>query len=70
NMDYLLSLMYRLDIDERKINYAISPTASDAPNVGLAKLIIQRQKQRVFTKKTIKPAAIHEEDEELNELLW
>ena len=53
-LEFLLSLMYRLDIDERKINAALSPEAKVPPNIGLAKLVLQRQKQRVFTKKFYK----------------
>jgi len=49
-LDFLLSLMYRLDIDEYKINQAISPKALIAPNVGLAHLILERQKLRIKIK--------------------
>ena len=54
-MDYLLSLLYRLDVLEHKINHALSPVAIDMPAVGLAKLILERQKQRVATKEEYKP---------------
>ena len=50
-LDFLLSLLYRLDVDEAKINYALSPVAADPANIGLARLIWERQKQRIFTKK-------------------
>ena len=49
-LDFLLSLMYRLDIDEQKINMALSPKALLAPNVGLAHLILERQKLRIKIK--------------------
>ncbi|MEM6966993.1 MAG: hypothetical protein AAF573_19685 [Bacteroidota bacterium] len=49
-LDFLLSLMYRLDIDEHKINQALSPKALIAPNVGLAHLILERQKLRIKIK--------------------
>lgn len=49
-LDYLLSLMYRLDIDENKINRALHPGAPEPANEGLARLIIERQKQRIQTK--------------------
>ena len=49
-LDFLLSLMYRLDIDEQKINEALSPKALIAPNVGLAHLILERQKLRIKIK--------------------
>jgi len=49
-LDFLLSLMYRLDINEQKINEALSPKTLIAPNVGLAHLILERQKLRVKIK--------------------
>ncbi len=48
--DFLMSLMYRLDIDEQKINNALHPLALLPANVGLAQLVLERQKQRVATK--------------------
>lgn len=53
-LDFLLSMMYRLDIEEDKINFALSPQALTPPNMGLAKLILERQKQRIFTKRKYK----------------
>lgn len=64
-MDYLLSLLYRLDVLEHKINHALSPVAIDPPAIGLAKLILERQKQRVATKKEYKP-----KDEDLEGWEW
>ena len=49
-LDFLLSLMYRLDIDEQKIRVALSPKALIAPNIGLAHLILERQKLRIKIK--------------------
>ncbi len=51
NMEYLLSLLYRNDVAEPKINEALSPAAPEAANVGLARLVMERQKQRLATKK-------------------
>ncbi|MBP7273708.1 MAG: hypothetical protein KA974_07690 [Saprospiraceae bacterium] len=58
-MDYLLSLMYRLDVLEHHINAALLPTAEQPPHIGLAQLIIDRQKQRIFYKQQYhsKPAS-------------
>jgi hypothetical protein len=53
--DYLLSLLYRLDVLEWKINQVMHPGAPEPPHIGLAKLVLERQKQRVETKRTIKP---------------
>jgi hypothetical protein len=54
-LELLLSTMYRLDIPEDKVHLALSPLSSEAPNVALAKLVIERQKQRAHTKLTYKP---------------
>jgi hypothetical protein len=59
-MDYLLGLMYRLDVEEYKINKALHPTNYEPANVALARLILERQKQRMFTKKHYKPPKIEE----------
>lgn len=50
-LDYLLSLLYRLDVDERKINRALLPGNPTPANEALAKLVWERQKQRVETKR-------------------
>ncbi len=53
-LEVLLSLMYRLDIDENKVNAALSPFAEEPANVGIARLVLARQKQRAFTKQHYK----------------
>ena len=50
-LDLLMSSLYRLDIDEKKINQALLPGQHDTANVALAKLIIERQKKRIETKR-------------------
>lgn len=52
--EFLMSMLYRLDVEESKIRRAMHPSAADAPNIGLAKLVWERQKQRVWTKQNIK----------------
>ncbi len=54
NFESLMSMMYRLDISESKIRKVLSPGNPDPPSLGLAKLIIERQKQRNITKKLYK----------------
>ncbi len=49
-LEYLLSLMYRLDIDENQVNDALAPFAPEPANIGLARLVLERQKRRVYTK--------------------
>ena len=49
-LDMLLSLLYRLDIDEDKINATLHPKNPIEAHIGLAHLVINRQKQRISTK--------------------
>lgn len=53
--EYLMSLLYRLDVLEKKIRPVMQPDAPEPANWGLARLILERQKQRIETKRTIKP---------------
>ena len=50
-LDYLLSLLYRLDVAEDKINRALMPGNAEDANVALARLVIDRQKRRIATKR-------------------
>lgn len=50
NKDFLLSLLYRLDVLEPKINRALSPGNPIPPHVALAQLIIERQIERMETR--------------------
>lgn len=60
-MEWLLSLMYRMDIDEVKVQAALLPTAPEPANIGLARLILERQKRRVYTKQHYRPEDLGEE---------
>ena len=53
-LEMLLSLMYRLDVDERKVAAALSPLAPELPAIAIARLVLERQKQRIFTKQKYK----------------
>ena len=52
--EYLMSLLYRLDVLEKKIIPALAAGAPEPPHIGLARLVLERQKQRVETKKSVK----------------
>lgn len=52
--DLLLSYLYRLDVEEYKIEKALTPFEDDPAHVAIAKLILQRQKQRIETKQKYK----------------
>jgi hypothetical protein len=64
-LDYLMSLMYRLDIPEGKVHYALSPLAEDPAHIGLTKLVMERQRQRLATKQHYKQQAPDDMDEGL-----
>lgn len=61
-LEMLMSLMYRLDIAEAKVNHALSPFSTDPANVAIAKLVLDRQKQRVFTKAYYKQKPLDDMD--------
>lgn len=56
--EYLMSLLYRLDVLEKKIVPVMRPDAPEPANIGLARLVLERQKQRLETKRTVKPAPL------------
>jgi hypothetical protein len=64
-LEYLMSLMYRLDINEAKVHYALSPFAPEPANIGIARLVLERQKQRVATKQFYKQQEWEDMDDEL-----
>jgi len=61
-MEFLLSLMYRLDVSEQKVNFALSPHCPEPANIALARLVLERQKQRVFTKQYYKQEDLEDMD--------
>lgn len=54
DVDLLMSYLYRLDILEKDINAVLQMGALVPPNVGLAQLILDRQKARLASKAAIK----------------
>lgn len=50
-LEYFFSLMYRLDVPEEKVGEALQPGGEEPANVALARLVIQRQKERLETRK-------------------
>ncbi len=50
DLDLLLSSLYRLDVEEYKIQHALRSTHIPAAR-GIAKLIIDRQKEKIITRK-------------------
>jgi hypothetical protein len=64
-LEYLMSLMYRLDINEAKVHFALSPMAPEPANIGIARLVLERQKQRVATKQYYRQVQPEGMDDEL-----
>ncbi len=52
--EYLMSLLYRLDVLEKKIRPVMHPAAPEPANWGLARLVLERQIQRAETKRNVK----------------
>jgi hypothetical protein len=65
-LEYLLSLMYRLDVSEAKVHWALSPFAPEPANIGIARLVLERQKQRVATKQFYKQERPDDLDDDLS----
>ena len=60
-MEWLLSLMYRMDIDEQQVEAALLPSSVEPANIALAKLILARQQARARTKQQYRPADLGKE---------
>lgn len=54
NPELLMSYLYRLDVLEVKINAVLAPNSVVPPIEGLARLILERQKERIASKKKYK----------------
>ncbi len=50
-MDFLMSLLYRLDVSEGKIAHAMLPGNPLPAHIALADAVWERQKERMATKK-------------------
>jgi hypothetical protein len=63
DFDYLLSLLYRIDVDEKKIRGLLA-TNKDA-NAGelIAHLIVERQEQKIRSREQFKPPTNIPEEE-------
>lgn len=60
--DLLLSYLYRLDISEAAIDMALMPGNPDPAAMAIAKLILQRQKERMESRKKYKVDPIEDWD--------
>ena len=65
-MSALMQLMYRFDVDEKQVRQALSPLNQELPSMSLAKIVLERQKQRLYTKKHVKT----EFSEDMEDMAW
>ena len=63
--EYLFSLMYRMDVLEKKITAALHPMAKDLPHIGLTKLVLERQQERNQTREMYRQKPIEDLEEGL-----
>ena len=61
-LEPLLNLLYRLDIDEREIERAFDPENPEPTHRSLAKSVLERQKRRVQTKRNYRQPPIVDQD--------
>ena len=61
--EQLMSLLYRLDVLESKIVPVMRPDAPEPANIGLARLVVERQKQRIETKKNTRIDPLEDMDD-------
>jgi hypothetical protein len=62
--EYLMSLLYRLDVLEEKIAPVMRGHGEEPIPLALARLILERQKQRLETRRTVKPHPMDDADAE------
>ena len=64
NMELFFNHLYRMDIDERKIHLILQdPEESESVYLSIARVIIDRQKKRIETKRKYKQKTIEGWDE-------
>ena len=61
--DLLMSLLYRLDIEEKAILQALEPGNGEPAALALARIVLERQKQRSATKKKIEVRPLENPEE-------
>ncbi len=61
-MEQLMSLCYTLDVSEAAVAAAFLPDAPEPANVGLARLLYERQCRRLETKRTYPTPPLDDEN--------
>ena len=64
DMNYLITALYRIDVDERKIREMLTKNKGTDAALIIAHLVIERQKQKIKTRSMFTPRVddINEED--------
>ncbi|MCO5247762.1 MAG: hypothetical protein M9887_02270 [Chitinophagales bacterium] len=63
DFDGLIQLLYRIDVDERKLKALIAENNAFESNRVIAKMILERQKQKVFWRNKFKSNQNEDDDE-------
>ena len=63
DFDYLVSLLYRIDVDEKKVRALLASAKDAVAGELIAKLIIERQEQKIKSKEQFKPPTNIPEEE-------
>lgn len=54
DFDHLLYLLYKIDVGEKKVKAAILKTDPENANIVIAKMILEREKQKIKSRKKYK----------------
>ena len=57
DFDYLVTLLYRIDVDEKKVRILLANDTNAAAGEIIAHLIIERQEQKIRSREQFKPQA-------------
>jgi hypothetical protein len=53
-LEFLLNLLYRHDVNEQLILKALNPATEELPNIAIARILLDRLKQKIETRKKYK----------------
>lgn len=51
NLEHLFAILYRLDVDEPSVHRAFAPQSTEPANLVIAQLIIDREKEKIYSRK-------------------
>lgn len=57
DFDHLLWLLYKIDVNEKKVKQAIAESETDQAHITIAKMIIAREKSKIKTREKYKSDA-------------